>query len=242
MAAPFLLLASAAPAQTAEPEQAPVFVSGQQGYHTYRIPSLLVTKKGTLLAFCEGRKKGRGDAGDIDLLLKRSFDGGRTWAKTQVVWDDGDNTCGNPCPVNGTSKGMRTVWVTKSDDDGAAWSQPVEITKDVKRASWTWYATGPGVGIQLKNGRLVVPCDHQVAGSKAQQAHVIFSDDKGKTWKLGGAIGPQCNESQMGATGLAARPQQTRGFSSTRRIPGLTNAVFFEGAQPDKLHPSPKRR
>jgi sialidase-1 len=216
-----VFLAVAAPAPAAGPEQAPVFVSGRDGYHTYRIPALLVTKKGTLLAFCEGRKKGRGDAGDIDLLLKRSFDGGQTWAKTQVVWDDGANTCGNPCPVldartgtvwlllthnlgrdteaqitNGTAKGTRTVWVTKSADDGATWDKPVEITRDVKRPDWTWYATGPGVGIQLKGGRLVVPCDNQVAGSKVRQSHVLLSDDGGKTWRLGGVVGPLCNESQ----------------------------------------------
>jgi sialidase-1 len=220
--AAILLLAVVAPAGTAELEQTPVFISGQDGYHTYRIPSLLVTRRGTLLAFCEGRKQSRSDSGDIDLLLKRSFDGGKTWAKTQVVWDDGANTCGNPCPVldattgtvwlllthnrgsdtearivNGTSQGTRTVWVTKSDDEGATWARPVEITKAVKKPDWTWYATGPGVGIQLKNGRLVVPCDNQVAGSKTQQAHVILSDDGGKTWKLGGVVGPRCNESQI---------------------------------------------
>ena len=135
--------------------------------------------------------------------------------------DDGDNTCGNPCPVvdartgtvwlllthnlgsdtqtkivNGTSKGTRTVWVTKSDDDGVTWMKPVEITRDVKKPDWTWYATGPGIGIQLKDGRLVVPCDNQVAGSKVQQSHVIFSDDGGKTWQLGGVVSPKCNESQ----------------------------------------------
>jgi sialidase-1 len=222
LATTFLLLALADVVPAAEPEQTPVFVSGQDGYHTYRIPSLLVTPKGTLLAFCEGRKKGRGDAGDIDVLLKRSVDGGKTWTKLQVVWDDGENTCGNPCPVldprtgtiwlllthnlggdtearivNGTSKGTRTVWVTKSDDDGVTWSKPVEITKDVKKSSWTWYATGPGVGIALKSGRLVVPCDNQVAGSQVRQAHVLVSDDSGKTWKLGGVVGPQCNESQV---------------------------------------------
>ncbi|HWG44353.1 MAG TPA: CocE/NonD family hydrolase [Gemmataceae bacterium] len=211
-----------ASAKATELEQAPVFLSGRDGYHTYRIPSLLVTKKGTLLAFCEGRKKGGGDAGDIDLLLKRSFDGGKTWAKTQVVWDDGENTCGNPCPVvdqrtgtiwlllthnlghdteamilDGTSKGTRTVWVMRSDDDGATWSKPVEITRDVKKRDWTWYATGPGVGIQLKTGRLVIPCDNHLAGSKVQQSHVIISDDAGKTWKLGGVVGPQCDESQV---------------------------------------------
>jgi sialidase-1 len=216
-----LLLTVAASAPAAGLEQASIFVSGRDAYHTYRIPSLLVTKKGTLLAFCEGRKKGASDAGDIDVLLRRSFDGGQTWARTQVVWDDVENTCGNPCPVvdvrtgtiwlllthnlgrdteamiaNGTSKGTRTAWVTRSDDDGATWSKPVEITRDVKKSNWTWYATGPGVGIQLRSGRLVVPCDNQVAGSKMQQSHVIYSDDGGKTWQVGGVVGPRCDESQ----------------------------------------------
>jgi sialidase-1 len=212
----------AASAQAGGLVQAPVFVSGQQGYHTYRIPSLLVSKKGTLLAFCEGRKHSRSDTGDIDLLLRRSTDGGKTWGPIQVVWDEGANTCGNPCPVldrvtgtiwllmthnlgqdteaqlvTGKSKGARTVWVTKSSDDGATWSKPVDITKDVKRADWTWYATGPGIGIQLKSGRLVIPCDNKVAGTQARQAHVIYSDDSGATWKLGGVVGPGCNESQV---------------------------------------------
>ena len=67
----------------------------------------------------------------------------------------------------------------------------------MKKSGWTWYATGPGVGIQLRSGRLVVPCDNQVAGSKVHQSHIIYSDDGGKTWKLGGVVGPQCDESQI---------------------------------------------
>jgi sialidase-1 len=221
-----LLTVAPAPATAAdkedEPEQSAVFVAGEKGYHTYRIPALIVSPKGTLLAFCEGRKKGTSDAGDIDLLLKRSQDGGKTWGDAQVVWDDGANTCGNPCPVveratgtiwlllthnlgkdtekaivDGTSKGTRTVWVANSSDDGATWSKPVEITRDVKKPEWTWYATGPGVGIQLTGGRLVVPCDNKVARTKARQSHVIYSDDRGKTWKLGGVVGPNCNECQV---------------------------------------------
>jgi sialidase-1 len=204
-----------------EPVHTPVFTAGTDGYHTYRIPALLVTRKGTLLAFCEGRKTGPRDAGDIDLLLKRSFDGGKNWTANQIVWDDGKNTCGNPCPVidarsgtiwlplthnlgadkedailSGTSRGTRTVWITKSDDDGATWARPVEITHDVKKSNWTWYATGPGVGIQLKSGRLLVPCDHYLAGSKERESHVIYSDDRGQTWKIGGIVGPHCNECQ----------------------------------------------
>lgn len=192
------------------------FVGGTEGYHTYRIPALVVSPKGTTLAFCEGRKNSASDTGDIDLLLRRSTDGGRTWTKQQVIWDDAGNTCGNPCPVvdlqTGTiwllmtwnrgdddegriivqkSKDTRRVYLTHSDDDGLTWSAPQEITRDVKAADWTWYATGPGNGIQLrrgsKNGRLVIPCDHIEAKSKKYYSHVIYSDDHGKSWRLGGS-------------------------------------------------------
>jgi sialidase-1 len=214
----FEVMSSALAAQ----EQIDTFVAGQDGYHTYRIPSVIVTPKGTVLAFCEGRKLGRGDAGDIDLVMKRSSDGGISWGRQEIIWDDGENTCGNPCPVvereTGTiwlllthnlgkdteaqildrkSVGTRTVWVTRSTDDGVTWAKPVEITRDVKRPDWTWYATGPGVGIQTKAGRLVIPCDNYVVGSKMRQSHVIFSDDRGGTWNLGGVVGPNCNESQV---------------------------------------------
>ncbi len=208
-------------AAAASPTHVPVFTAGQDGYHTYRIPSVIVTPKGTVLAFCEGRKAGRGDAGNIDLVLKRSRDGGKTWGPLEVVWDDGANTCGNPCPVIDTKTGIihlllthnlgtdseskivtgqsersRTVWISTSDDDGETWTKPREITKDTKKPEWTWYATGPGVGIQLKSGRLLIPCDSKSDLGKTRESHVIFSDDGGKTWQLGGIVGPHCNESQ----------------------------------------------
>ena len=99
--------------------------------------------------------------------------------------------------VGGASKASRTVWITKSEDDGATWSKPADITRDVKKPDWTWYATGPGVGIQTKSGRLVIPCDNQVQGTKAQQSHVIYSDHGGNSWQIGGIVGPKCNESQI---------------------------------------------
>jgi len=217
--------ATARPAMP-EPGQLDVFVSGQAGYHTYRIPSIVVTARGTVLAFCEGRKGGQGDAGDIDLLLKRSTDGGRTFSPQQVVWDDEKNTCGNPCAVvdramgtiwlllthnlgtdqeprivAGTSRGTRTVWVAKSTDDGRTWSRPREITERVKQPGWAWYATGPGAGIQLRDGRLVVPCDYITSGGKQWGCHVIYSDDHGATWRLGGSAGPKTNECEAGELG-----------------------------------------
>jgi len=205
----------------------PLYVSGQDGYRTYRIPALAVTTQGTLLAFCEGRKNSASDTGDIDLLVKRSTDQGRTWSPQHVVWDDADNTCGNPCVVveqetgtiwllmtwnrgddhepqiiAQTSKDTRRVFVTHSTDDGLNWSDPREITADVKRDDWTWYATGPGSGVQIQHGpqkgRLVIPCDHIEAGTKRYYSHIIYSDDRGKRWQLGGSTPEhQVNECEV---------------------------------------------
>jgi len=187
----FSTLPAIADSSAATLSTATIYTSGDGGYHTYRIPSIAVTNAGTVLALCEGRKKSRSDTGDIDLLVRRSTDGGKTWSPQQVIWDDGPNTCGNPCVVvdretgtiwllstwnrgddheskikTGESKDTRRVFVTHSSDDGKTWAKPSEITDAVKRKTWGWYATGPGAGIQIERGphkgRLVIPCDHSV--------------------------------------------------------------------------------
>ena len=85
-------------------------------YHTYRIPAIVNTTKGSLLAFCEGRKHGQGDAGDIDLLIKRSTDHGETWSKQAVVWSEKGITCGNPSPVVDEQTG--TIWLLATWNSG----------------------------------------------------------------------------------------------------------------------------
>ncbi len=192
-----------------------LFESGIEGYECFRIPAIVTTTKGTILAFAEGRKKGCSDTGDIDLVMKRSEDNGKTWSNLMVLRDDGENVCGNPAPVvdestgtihllstwnlgedhekmiiDGESKDTRRVFVMESCDDGKSWSDPLEITRSVKQDRWTWYATGPCHGIQLKEGshkgRLLIPCDHIEADSKKYYSHTIYSDDRGETWQLGG--------------------------------------------------------
>jgi len=194
-----------------------LFRSGENGYRSYRIPALIVTTRGTLLAFCEGRRNSAADTGDIDVLLRRSFDGGRTWAPVQTVADAGSDTIGNPTAVVDRKSGAvillmtrnpgtvaerdigehdRTIWLTRSSDDGATWSAPADITAQVKRPGWTWYATGPGNGIQLRSGRLVIPCDHN-AGRSERYSHVIYSDDGGTHWNIGGIAEEKTNESAV---------------------------------------------
>lgn len=192
-----------------------LYKGGEAGYACFRIPAMVSTPKGTVLAFAEARKNNCGDASDIDLVVKRSADGGKTWSELQVVWNDSTNTCGNPAPVvdqqtgkvilistwnlgadhekdiiAGKSINTRRVFVLGSDDDGHTWSAAREITADVKKSNWAWYATGPGKGIQLtkgkRAGRLVIPCNHIVVKSAKNYSHVIYSDDAGNSWKLGG--------------------------------------------------------
>lgn len=214
-------------AGAAAPELSDVFVAGQDGYHTYRIPAIVVTTNRTALAFSEGRKNNRNDSGDIDLLVKRSTDGGRTWSAQQVIWSDAENTCGNPAPVVDQSTGIiwllmtwnagfdkedqinylkardtRRVYLSHSADDGLTWTRPVEITTAVKRRDWGWYATGPCNGIQLQRGpqrgRLLIPANHSTLTTSTQVvtcSHVIFSDDHGKTWQMGGVEAEMTNES-----------------------------------------------
>ena len=88
--------------------------------------------------------------------------------------------------------------VDAQQDDGHTWSPPRNITDTTKKAHWTWYATGPGAGIQLRSGRLVIPCDHIEATSKKYFSHVIFSDDGGISWCLGGTTPQdQVNECEV---------------------------------------------
>ncbi|MBM3334313.1 exo-alpha-sialidase [Candidatus Sumerlaeota bacterium] len=201
--------------QPAQPQHTVVYRSGENGYNTYRIPALVVTTKGTLLAFCEGRKTSASDHGDIDLLLKRSTDGGATWSPQQIVHEEGGTekiTIGNPCPVVDRDTGIvwlsfcrdnDRVFMTHSADDGLTWAGPTEITNVAKDPQWGWYATGPGHGIQLERGahkgRLVMPCDcgDRKKSNKWNQigrSLVIYSDDHGKTWRRGQITGEAMNE------------------------------------------------
>ena len=200
-------------------EQTELFVGGQDNYNTYRIPSLICTKNGTVLAFTEGRRDEGGDGVPTDIVLKRSpgnagkwtppflplKGGGRsrhtvmTWLPLQVAFR---STSGeaymNPVPVidqtDGTiylianlfkqpyKDGNSSIWLIKSADEGATWSNPVEITQGTGM-----HEIGPGAGIQLQSGRLVV----QVYDG------IIFSDDHGKNWKFGGTVPGDWNETQV---------------------------------------------
>jgi sialidase-1 len=185
-----LLLGMGGSAARANAQGTALFANGSNGYACYRIPAIVRTPSGTLLAFAEARKGSCSDFGDVRIVMRRSGDEGKTWSAAQTVAENGSLQAGNPAPVVDTrdrrypkgrvfliyctgdaseaavirGEGSRRVWFRTSTDVGRTWSQPVEITGSVKLPRWHHYATGPGHALQLMHGRyagrIVVASNH----------------------------------------------------------------------------------
>lgn len=198
-----------------------LFKAGDNGYAHYRIPGIVVTGNGTILAYCEARRSLSGDWGTTDLLVRRSTDGGATWepakplttappdvkrnpiALEQKFGQATDVVLDNPVAIAGPSSvhfiyciEYNRCFYMKSDDDGRTFTTPREITStfDAYRETYPWrvLATGPGHGVRLANGRLIVPVwlslGEGTSGHRPSCVATIFSDDAGETWKAGEVV------------------------------------------------------
>ena len=179
---------------------------GMDGYATYRIPGVVVTAKGSVLVYAAARKTTQSDWADTDVVLRRSTDGGKSFSPSKRIAGEGKGTTDNPVAI--VDRQTRTVsllyqtnyercFVIQSKDDGISFSRPIEITSVLadlrKEFNWNVIAPGPTHGIQLKNGRLIVPVwmANGAVDTKGRRAHApsavttLFSDDHGTTWKHG---------------------------------------------------------
>lgn len=170
--------------------QTPIFVSGQDGYRSFRIPAVVRAGNGDLLAFCEGRINGSNDFGNIKIVLKRSTDNGVSWGPLSIVASNDTLQAGNSAPVLDVTDpayphgrlflfyctgdktegqvrkgiGTREVWYKTSTDNGVTWTDAVNITSQVKPAGWRTYANTPGHAIQFEagayRGRIYIAANH----------------------------------------------------------------------------------
>ena len=229
-------------------------------HRVYRIPALVRTPS-ALLAFAEARESSD-DSGMIDLVCRRSTDGGQTWGDVHLVPAHephaphgpaaAEETVGNPVPIfnprtsellllfcsNASREGEeairsggegivgRRVWLLHSSDEGLTWSRRRELTAEVKRQGWTWYATGPGGGVVLTDGTLAVPATHADGvgpiGGGGDHSHVLLSDDDGETWHVGGDGWTHTNEATIaqisdGSLLLNARSLAPNGLRTLQR-------------------------
>jgi sialidase-1 len=204
-------------ATAAETESTIVFTAGENAFPSIRIPSLLTTQRGTLLAFAEGRAADADQAAN-KIILKRSTDNGRIWGPLQVIARDGKNSLNNPCVVEDLPSGrillmiqsypegrkefngrlkpgvkgpdVERNYLLTSDDDGATWSAMKDITESTKAGDAITFAGGPGIGIQLARGEhktRLIMPFNQRVGP-FWDVLAAFSDDHGTTWRLGEVV------------------------------------------------------
>lgn len=255
-----------------------VFESGAEGSATYRIPAIIKLKSGKLLAFAEARKKNAADFGDINIVLKISRDNGKTWAAIREVVDNQTLQAGNPAPVvdyfdknfpqgriflfyntgDNTEaqvrrgNGKREVWYKTSTDDGETWSEPVNISPQVKLTDWRAFANTPGHALQITKGkfkgRIFVPVNYSKGEPQKDfsdyMAAAFYTDDHGKTFKISRDVGIKgSNEStaaELPDNGVLLNSRNQKGDEKYRIFARSQNGgESWETADFDKNLPDP---
>ncbi len=188
------------------------------GYERARIPGIVCTDKGTLVAYCELRRSDS-DWAIIDIGMKKSTDGGVIWSERKIlVSGENENTVNNPVMITDGENlhflycvNYKRVFYMKSTDEGESWSEPSELTDAVKEQTgsffWSCIATGPTHGIKLLSGRLLVPIwlafnKDDVKSHHPSVISLLYSDDNGKSWNVGKIHGALRDPSEFTAAQL----------------------------------------
>lgn len=186
-----------------------LFKAGDAGIFQFRIPSMITTIKGTVIAVCDARVDRGGDApNNIDLAMRRLLKGSDEWTEVKrIVNFAGMHAAGDPsltqdrqtgriflfygfCPgFNEVQEGSLVerrhimLQYVFSDDDGISWSNPVHVDYAIRQEGWQSVWSGPGRGTQLKSGRLMIPCTINKS-TNVRASVLVYSDDHGDTWDV----------------------------------------------------------
>lgn len=198
-----------------------LFEKGDDGIAEFRIPSMITTIKGTVIAVCDARIDRSGDVpNNIDLVMRKLEKGSNEWTPLKrIVNFAGKHGAADPsllqdretgrifvfyafCPgrnniTEGPNRERRHLMVqyVYSDDEGESWSNPIHVDYTLREDNWQSIWSAPGRGVQLKNGKLIIPCTINKE-TKVMATILVYSDDHGETWdKI--EVAEKINEPQM---------------------------------------------
>lgn len=247
---------------------------GDDGVWAYRIPGLVTTEEGSLIAVYDVRHASTLDLQDnIDVGMSRSTDGGHTWEPMKVIMDmgqwgglpDAQNGIGDPSVLVDENTGeifTVAVWthglgndrawnqvgdgfephetaqlmIVSSKDDGKTWSEPRNITRQVKQADWRFTLQGPGRGITMSDGTLVFPIQY-VGPDRVPNAGIMYSRDHGQTWHCHGHAWTNTTEAQVAEVSPGVLMLNMRNNRRTGRIVCTTEDM----GRTWTLHPSSEK-
>ncbi|WP_198025350.1 exo-alpha-sialidase [Brachybacterium phenoliresistens] len=215
-------------------ERRTVLAARELGVAAVRIPALLRCRDGRIVVFAEARREGAGDTGPIEVIARTSADGTR-WADPVVVATAPGRTMGNPVPIEAGDGAIvllttsndaavheaeilagsvpaasgRRVHLTRLSPDLARIGTCQDLTDQVKDPAWDWYATGPGHGVALADGRLVAAANHSRRdpdGRPHYAAHGLLSEDDGHSWSIAWTARSTAEAASPNESALALAP------------------------------------
>jgi len=167
------------------PEKSEVFPPGFNGVAHYRIPGIVVTPAGTVLAYCEARRKDRKDWGEIEIHLRRSTDGGRTWEPSQHIAHHGERLEGNPRKPD--AEGAREQTVNNPVAIVDRETGIIEFLYCFRMAGIIAHPSQPGTLLFSNPHSLGLDKDGKeipAGRGKRENLSIKLSRDDGKTWSV----------------------------------------------------------
>jgi sialidase-1 len=250
-------LPSLSRAQLHPPQQVDLFQRGFAGVHTYRIPALIETRQGTLLAVADARHDNGSDLpGRISLVLRKSTDLGRTWSPQTTLVQVPQGGAGDASlmldarghvwcfyaygppgigfrtakPGKLTGPEVLQVHAIVSRDGGSTWSPPTDLTPQIRDPRWHAVFATSGTHFVTSRGRMLVPLV-VLDENKAMTTRNAYSDDSGRTWKTGPAVAPDTDESKAVEIAGGVVIQNARNGPHRLVAESADGGVTFSGAR-----------
>ena len=204
-----------------------LFQPGDYNSTNYRIPGVITAKDGSIVAVTDKRKYNQGDLPeDIDIVCRRSTDGGHTWSEPYTIaqgtgynhgfgdcvlaWTNDDNGLiagfvGGVGLWNSTPSNPIRSYIARSYDNGQTWTEPEDITDFIFGSNCvvpehrTWRASffGSGNGLITSTGRIMFVAAIRETTAQSLSNYAVYSDDNGITWHVSGRASVSGDEAKV---------------------------------------------